>query len=103
MADILSLDATAQLNALEAGRISAAALLEASIDRYHAVNPALNAVVTTDLDRARRRAQAIDEQRASGEHLGALATSADRSTVSRDRSRASPFRSRCRTVRCHAS
>jgi len=73
VADILSLDATAQLNALEAGRISAAALLEASIDRYHAVNPALNAVVATDLDRARRRAQAIDEQRAAGEHLGPLA------------------------------
>src|SRR5271170_1256199 len=73
MTDILSLDATAQLLALETKRISAVELLEASLARHDAVNPSLNAVVTTDLERARRRARAIDDQRAVGEHLGALA------------------------------
>jgi len=73
MTDILSLDATAQLLALETKRISAAELLEATLARHDAVNPLLNAVVTTDLERARRRARAIDDQRAVGEHLGALA------------------------------
>jgi amidase len=73
LTEILSLDATAQLLALETKLISAAELLEASIARYQAVNPALNAVVAVDLDRARRRARAIDDQRVAGEHLGALA------------------------------
>jgi len=73
MPDLLSLDATAQLNALEAGRISAVELLEATVRRYQSVNPQLNAVVTTDLGRARKRAAMIDAQRAAGEHLGVLA------------------------------
>ena len=73
MTDILSLDATAQLLALETKRISAVELLEATLARHDAVNPRLNAVVTTDLERARRRARAIDDQRAVGEHLGMLA------------------------------
>jgi amidase len=73
MSDILSLDATAQLLALETGRISAVELLDATLARHDAVNPALNAVVTTSLDLARRRAKAIDAQRAAGEHMGVLA------------------------------
>jgi amidase len=73
MADILSLDATAQLHALETKRISAAELLEAAVHRHQAVHPQINAVVTTDLDRARLRASAIDEHRAKGDPVGALA------------------------------
>jgi amidase len=73
VSDILSLDASGQLQALETGRISAADLLEAAVERYEAVNPALNAVVITDLSEARRRASAIDQQRAAGEHMGVLA------------------------------
>ena len=73
MTDILALDATAQLHMLEAKRISAVELLEAAVARYEAVNPTLNAVVATDLDRARRRAATIDHQRMAGEHVGALA------------------------------
>ena len=42
---ILSLDATGQLAALEARRISAAELLEASLRRCDEVNGRLNAVV----------------------------------------------------------
>jgi amidase len=71
--DILSLDATGQLAALESKRISAVELLEASVARYEAVNPQLNAVVRTDLDHARARARSIDLQRAAGEHMGHLA------------------------------
>jgi amidase len=73
MSDILSLDATGQLHALESGRISAQDLLETSVERSNAVNPVLNTVVMTNLDAARRRAKLIDEQRAAGEHMGALA------------------------------
>jgi len=73
MPDILSLDATGQLNALESKRISAVELLETTIAHYQVVNPALNAVVTTDFERARRRALAIDNQRIAGEKLGVLA------------------------------
>jgi amidase len=71
--DLLSLDASAQLNALGSGRVSAADLLEAVVARHQAVHPALNAVVATDLERARRHAGAIDERRAAGDHLGVLA------------------------------
>ena len=73
MADILSLDATAQLLALEARRISAVELLDLAIGRWRGQHARINAVVATDLDRAHARARAIDEQRANGEALGALA------------------------------
>jgi amidase len=73
MPDILSLDATGQLAALEARRISAVELLDASVARHRAVHARLNAVVVTDLDRARRRAQLIDDRRAAGEPMGLLA------------------------------
>jgi amidase len=73
MADILSLDATGQLQALETKRISAVELLEATVRRHEACHTQINAVVTTDLDRARQRARAIDEHRAKGEPLGVLA------------------------------
>jgi amidase len=73
MTDILSLDATAQLQALETGQISAVELLDETERRHQACHGQINAVVTTDLDAARLRARAIDEQRASGKPLGALA------------------------------
>ncbi|HEX4198367.1 MAG TPA: amidase family protein [Caulobacteraceae bacterium] len=73
MTDILLLDATDQLRALDARRIGAVELLDEAVRRYEATHARLNAVVVTDLDRARRRAAAIDEQRAKGEALGALA------------------------------
>jgi amidase len=73
MSDILSLDATAQLQALESRRISAVELLDAAVARRQALHAQLNAVVVTDIESARRRARAIDERRAAGEHLGVLA------------------------------
>lgn len=73
MADILSLDATALLQALEARRISAVELLDLCIARWRAQHAMINAVVETDLERARAKARTIDEQRAKGEQPGALA------------------------------
>ena len=64
MPDILSLDATGQLAALESKRISAMELLEASAARYQSLHGRLNAVVATDFERAGARAHAIDEARA---------------------------------------
>lgn len=73
MPDLFSLDATAQLQALETGRISAVELLELCVARWRGQHAQLNAVVATDLDRARAQAKAVDEARAKGGHLGALA------------------------------
>ena len=72
MSDILSLDATGQLAALESRRISALELFEATLKRCQQVNPAINAVVAMDLERAVERARAIDELRAKGDALGPL-------------------------------
>jgi amidase len=73
MTDILALDATDQLKAMETGRISAVELLGAAVGRYEATHAQLNAVVATDLERARQRARTIDERRARGDSLGPLA------------------------------
>ncbi len=73
MADLLSLDATAQIAALAGGRVSALELLEMVRRRWQEANGALNAVVVTDWDRARERARAIDDHRAKGDTLGPLA------------------------------
>ena len=73
MTDILALDATAQLHALEAKEISAVELLGEAVARYEATHGQLNAVVATDLERARRRAREIDDLRSKGEATGPLA------------------------------
>src|SRR5579872_2471176 len=71
--DILSLDATGQLAALESRRISALELFEATLKRCQEVNGPINAVVAMDLERAVARARAIDDHRAKGDTLGPLA------------------------------
>ena len=73
MADRTLFDATAHLQALDSKRISAVELLDAAVSRYHTVNPKINAVVVTDLERARARAAVIDELRMKGESPGPLA------------------------------
>ena len=66
------------LSAVEARRLigicklSPVELLESCIRRIEAVNPAVNAVVTTDYDGARRTAQAQADAVARGEELGLL-------------------------------
>ena len=73
MTDWLSCDATAQLAALTAGRISARDLLAASLARADAVAGPVNAVVARDAGRAAADALRIDEARARGAPLGPLA------------------------------
>lgn len=58
---------------LAARRISARELLDAHLERHREVHGEINAVVTTDLERARADASMIDDARARGENLGALA------------------------------
>jgi amidase len=58
---------------LAAKRISARELLELHVTRNKALHGKLNAVVATDLDRTRHDAGTIDDARAKGEKLGALA------------------------------
>lgn len=54
------------------GEISSVELLEHYVDRIERLNGGLNAIVTTDLDRARSAAAAADARQASGEALGRL-------------------------------
>jgi amidase len=58
---------------LAAKRISARELLDVHLARNDAVAKKLNAVVATDIPRAVKTAEAIDNARAKGERLGALA------------------------------
>ncbi len=52
--------ATAQLEALRSGDVSARELLDAQLARVEKLNGELNAIVWMDLDQARRAARAID-------------------------------------------
>ena len=58
--------ARTQLDQLALGQVSAADLLEEHIARSGVVNPAINAVVRTDIEGARTRAQELDGLLASG-------------------------------------
>jgi amidase len=52
-----SLDGIAQAQAIAKGEVTALEVLEAAIKQIERINPQLNAVVTTDFDRARDRAR----------------------------------------------
>ena len=58
--------------AVASKEISARELLELHLDRIGEVNPAVNALVSLDVDRAREGASAADEVTASGVELGPL-------------------------------
>ena len=60
------------LASMAQGETTSEALLEAHIQRMTSRNPALNAIVTTDLQTARGRAKAADAARAQGESWGPL-------------------------------
>jgi amidase len=73
MDDLLKRDATDQLAALQARKVSAEDLLKAELARHEQTHARLNAVVAVDLDRALFHARALDELRSRGETLGILA------------------------------
>jgi amidase len=66
------LTARTQLDQLALGQMSAADLLEEHIARYEKVNPAVNAVVRTNLEAARTRARELDRLLKAGIPAGPL-------------------------------
>ena len=66
------LPATELVRMLAAGEVSSRELLDHFLDRIERHNPALNAVVALDVERARDRAAAADEAQARGDSWGAL-------------------------------
>lgn len=63
MSEPLDLDGVGQAELVRSGQISAAELVEAAIARIEAANPALNAVITTTFERARRDAIGLGSAR----------------------------------------
>lgn len=72
MDDIAFLSASDMAAALRARKIGCSELLEMLLERVGRLNPAINAVVTLDEDRARRRALEADAALARGEVWGPL-------------------------------
>jgi amidase len=72
MTELCFQSATAIAQAIREGRVSAREALEVFLARVEAHNPALNAVVVLDADRARKQADAADAARSRGEPLGPL-------------------------------
>ncbi|PZU86038.1 MAG: amidase [Chelatococcus sp.] len=72
MTEPCDLSAVAARALIGAKKLSARELLESCITRIDAVDPAVNAMVARDDERARKEAEAADEATARGEALGAL-------------------------------
>lgn len=70
--NFLDLDATGQIEALAARKVSSAELLQASMARHERLKTQINAVVTTDPERALKKAREMDDQRSRGDALGPL-------------------------------
>jgi amidase len=71
--DVAFWSTTRQVAGIRAGELSARDLLELYAARIEQMNPAINAIVTLDLERASRDASIVDERLARGEHVGPLA------------------------------
>ena len=72
MADLAHAGAARLVAALTTGEVSSRELLDLYLARIEAADPALNAVVTLDAERARRLAAEADEALAHGQVAGAL-------------------------------
>ena len=64
--------ATRLAGAIRGGRVSAREVLSAHLAQIATHNPALNAVITLDAERATERAREADEALARGENWGPL-------------------------------
>jgi amidase len=71
--DVAFWSATKQAAAIRAGDLSSRELLQHYAARVERLNPAINAIVTLDLERATRDATSIDDRMARGEAVGPLA------------------------------
>jgi amidase len=67
------LDATAQADLIQSGKVSAVELVDAAIERIEALDGPLNAVIIRWFDDARASAAGIDQRRRDGESLGPFA------------------------------
>jgi amidase len=72
VSDLTSRSAAELARRIRARDVSAVEVLDAHLDRIRRWNPALNAVVTLDAERAHRRAEAADEALGRGEVWGPL-------------------------------
>lgn len=70
--DLVFSSTTELAAAIQAGHVSAAEVLQAYLEQIATQNPALNAVVTLDAERASGQAREADEALARGEHWGPL-------------------------------
>src|ERR1700736_1914958 len=72
MKDIVFSSTTQLAAAIRAGHVSAIEVLEAHLAQIATHNPALNAIVTMDAERAHKRAREADDALARGEMWGPL-------------------------------
>tara|TARA_X000000950_G_scaffold289191_1_gene410606 strand:- start:1261 stop:2721 length:1461 start_codon:yes stop_codon:yes gene_type:complete len=72
VSDICFQPAWRQMEALNLGTITSVELLNLHVDQFNRVNKTINAVIKTDLERARQHANALDRMRADGKILGPL-------------------------------
>ena len=72
MKELAKRSATQLVKAIKDKQISSVELVEFFIERYHRLNPKINAIVATDFDAALKRAQMADEALARGEDWGPL-------------------------------
>jgi len=70
--ELAFLPAVEQMALLEKRAVSSRELLDCYLERVESLNPRLNAIVTLDYERARRRAAEADDARARGESWGPL-------------------------------
>jgi len=64
--------ATELTRAIREKRVGSVELLELYIERYERFNPAINAIIATDLETARKRAREADKANTKGENWGPL-------------------------------
>ena len=70
--DVVFWSVVEQAKAIKEGEFTSRELLELTIARIESVNPELNAVVTTDLDLARKLADEADAKLKAGSVVGPL-------------------------------